>query len=80
MERRAYKLDQVEGWRLVTEAAHKSGGLIFMQLWHVGRISHPSLQPDGMLPVAPSAIKPNYLTLAQEQGEEPKPQVDGRWR
>ena len=50
--------DQVEGWRLVTGAVHKQGGLIFLQLWHVGRISHPSLQPDGMLPVAPSAVKP----------------------
>ncbi|MGA2753549.1 MAG: alkene reductase [Terracidiphilus sp.] len=50
--------DQIEGWRLVTEAVHKAGGLIFLQLWHVGRISHPSLQPDGMLPVAPSAIRP----------------------
>jgi N-ethylmaleimide reductase len=50
--------EQVEGWRLVTDAVHKAGGLIFLQLWHVGRISHPSLQPDGMLPVAPSAIKP----------------------
>lgn len=51
--------DQEEGWRLVTEAVHKAGGRIFLQLWHVGRISHPSLQPDGMLPVAPSAIKPS---------------------
>jgi len=49
---------QIEGWRLVTEAVHRAGGLIFLQLWHVGRISHPSLQPDGMLPVAPSAIRP----------------------
>jgi hypothetical protein len=49
--------EQVEGWRLVTDAVHMAGGLIFLQLWHVGRISHPSLQPDGMLPVAPSANK-----------------------
>jgi N-ethylmaleimide reductase len=42
--------EQVEGWRLVADAVHKAGGLIFLQLWHVGRISHPSLQPDGMLP------------------------------
>ena len=37
---------------------HKEGGHIFLQLWHVGRISHPTLQPNGGLPVAPSAVKP----------------------
>ena len=47
--------EQVEGWKLVTEAVHRTGGRIFMQLWHVGRISDPSLL-DGQLPVAPSAI------------------------
>ncbi|HZU33750.1 MAG TPA: alkene reductase [Candidatus Angelobacter sp.] len=50
--------EQVAGWKLVTDAVHKKGGRIFLQLWHVGRISHPSLQPNGGLPVAPSAIKP----------------------
>ncbi len=49
---------QVEGWKLVTEAVHKEGGKIFLQLWHVGRISHTSHQPNGSLPVAPSAIAP----------------------
>lgn len=48
--------EQVAGWRLVTDAVHERGGRIFLQLWHVGRISHPSLQPGGELPVAPSAI------------------------
>lgn len=47
---------QIEGWRAVTDAVHKKSGLIVLQLWHVGRISHSSLQPDGALPVAPSAI------------------------
>jgi N-ethylmaleimide reductase len=47
---------QVAGWRRVTDAVHAAGGRIFLQLWHVGRISHPSLQPYGALPVAPSAI------------------------
>jgi N-ethylmaleimide reductase len=65
-----HSLDQIEGWRLVTEAVHKVGGLMFMQLWHVGRISHPSLQPDGMLPVAPSAIKPKgQAFIENERGE-----------
>lgn len=49
---------QVEGWRRVTDAVHQAGGRIFLQLWHVGRISHPSLQPDGALPIAPSAMAP----------------------
>jgi N-ethylmaleimide reductase len=64
--------EQVEGWRLVTDAVHQAGGLIFLQLWHVGRISHPSLQPDGMLPVAPSAIKPSgqaFIENDKGQGE-----------
>jgi N-ethylmaleimide reductase len=47
---------QVEGWKRVTEAVHAKGGRIFLQLWHVGRASHSSLQPGGALPVAPSAI------------------------
>jgi len=46
---------QVEGWKLTTEAVHKAGGLIFLQLWHVGRISDPSFH-GGEAPVAPSAI------------------------
>lgn len=49
---------QVDGWKKVTEAVHAEGGRIFLQLWHVGRISHPDLQPDGQLPVAPSAVRP----------------------
>jgi N-ethylmaleimide reductase len=50
--------EQVAGWRRVTDAVHEKGGVIFLQLWHVGRISHPSHQPDGRLPVAPSAVRP----------------------
>jgi N-ethylmaleimide reductase len=62
--------DQIEGWRLVTEAVHDAGGRIFLQLWHVGRISHPSLQPDNMLPVAPSAITPaGNAFIENEKGE-----------
>lgn len=47
---------QVEGWKRVTEAVHAKGGRIFLQLWHVGRVSHSSLQPEGRLPVAPSPV------------------------
>ncbi len=53
-----HSAEQVRGWGLVTDAVHARGGRIFLQLWHVGRISHPSLQPGGALPVAPSAIRP----------------------
>jgi N-ethylmaleimide reductase len=53
-----YSKDQVEGWKKVTEAVHKKGGHIFIQLWHVGRISHPDFH-NGELPVAPSAINPH---------------------
>jgi N-ethylmaleimide reductase len=49
---------QVAGWKKITDAVHAKGGKMVMQLWHVGRISHPSLLPNEALPVAPSAIKP----------------------
>src|ERR1044071_5182277 len=51
-----YSDQQVEGWRKVVDAVHAKGGFIFLQLWHVGRVSHSSLQPDGAQPVAPSAV------------------------
>ena len=52
-----WSADQVAGWRLVTDAVHEEGGTIFAQLWHVGRMSHVSLQPDGRQPVS-STNKP----------------------
>lgn len=61
-----YNSTQVDSWKLVTEAVHNEGGRIFLQLWHVGRISHPSLQPNGELPVAPSAIKPDGNAFTEE--------------
>lgn len=51
-----YNAEQVQAWRAVSTQVHESGGLIFMQLWHVGRVSHPSFQPDNARPVAPSAL------------------------
>ena len=51
-----YSQAQIEGWRAVVDAVHARGGLIFLQLWHVGRVSHSSFQPGGALPVAPSAV------------------------
>lgn len=50
-----WSAEQVTGWKQVTEAVHQAGGRIFLQLWHVGRISHP-LFLNGATPVAPSAI------------------------
>jgi N-ethylmaleimide reductase len=54
---------QIAGWKQVTQAVHARGGRIFLQLWHVGRISHVWLQPDGKAPVAPSAIRANAKTF-----------------
>ncbi len=54
-----YSPEQIAGWKLVTDAVHQKGGKIFLQLWHVGRISHSSLHPVEGLPVAPSAIAPS---------------------
>ena len=51
-----YSDEQISGWRSVVDAVHAKGGLIFLQLWHVGRVSHSSFQPEGRLPVAPSAV------------------------
>mmetsp|Transcript_33854 Transcript_33854/g.95846 ORF Transcript_33854/g.95846 Transcript_33854/m.95846 type:complete len:130 (+) Transcript_33854:478-867(+) len=51
-----YSEEQVAGWKAVTDAVHAKGGLMFAQLWHCGRISHPSHQADGGLPVGPSPI------------------------
>src|ERR1700690_745456 len=51
-----YWKEQVAGWRKVTDRVHERGGRIFIQIWHVGRISHTSLQPNQGAPVAPSAI------------------------
>ena len=53
-----HSAEQVEGWKLVTDAVHAKGGFIFLQLWHVGRISHSSLHPETGLPVSASAIAP----------------------
>jgi len=53
-----YSEAQIQAWKTVTDAVHAKGGRIFLQLMHAGRISHPSLQPAGVTPVAPSAVQP----------------------
>ncbi|MDP3668199.1 MAG: alkene reductase [Telluria sp.] len=63
---------QVEAWKKVTDAVHREGGLIFVQLWHVGRISHPDFR-GGQLPVGPSAIAPRGLSTYTPEGMQPIP-------
>ncbi|MGD0639454.1 MAG: alkene reductase [Roseiarcus sp.] len=60
-----YSEAQVEGWRTTTRAVHDAGGRIFVQMWHVGRVSHTSLQPKGGAPVAPSAIRAKTRTFIE---------------
>lgn len=57
-----YSKEQIQGWKLVTKRVHKTGGKVFIQLWHVGRISHPDFH-NGKLPLAPSAINPGYKSF-----------------
>jgi N-ethylmaleimide reductase len=63
-----YSETQIKGWREVVDGVHAKGGVIFLQLWHVGRVSHSSYQPNGALPVAPSAvaISPEYKTVTAD--------------
>ena len=58
-----YTQAQIDGWRQVTDAVHAKGGRIFLQLWHVGRVSHVDLQQNGAAPVAPSAIRAETKTF-----------------
>ena len=64
-----YGTEQLDGWKKVTEAVHAKGGKIVCQLWHVGRISHVDLQPDGGKPVAPSAITAKAKTVLIKDGQ-----------
>lgn len=61
--------EQVEGWKAVTDAVHRNGGKIFCQLWHVGRMSHPSFHPDKRT-VGPSAIAPSASVWVAEEGKD----------
>lgn len=63
-----YAPAQVAGWRAVTDAVHAAGGRIVTQLWHVGRVSHTSLQPGGGAPVAPSAVRAATKTVLLQDG------------
>lgn len=63
-----HSTEQIEGWRKITNAVHAEEGVIFAQLWHVGRVSHTSLQPSGEAPIAPSAIKADNVKVFVETG------------
>ena len=63
-----WSAEKVKAWQAVTAAVHAKGGKIVVQLWHVGRISHTSLQPNGQAPVAPSAIVAKSKTVLIENG------------
>ena len=63
-----YSDEQIAGWKLVTDAVHEQGGLIFAQLWHVGRVSHTSLQPNEEAPIAPSAVRADAVKVFIETG------------
>ncbi|MCJ7798484.1 MAG: alkene reductase, partial [Polaromonas sp.] len=63
-----YGTEQLDGWKRITEAVHDKGGKIVVQLWHVGRVSHTDLQPDGGKPVAPSAITAKTKTVLLKDG------------
>lgn len=65
-----YSREQIAGWQQVTRAIHEEGGVIFCQLWHVGRVSHNSLQPDNQPPVAPSAVRATAVKVFIETGPE----------
>lgn len=60
-----YSPEQITGWKAVTDAVHAEGGKIIAQIWHVGRVSHVSLQPGNQAPVAPSAVQANTKTYIE---------------
>ncbi len=64
-----WSAQQVASWKQVTDAVHAEGGKIVMQLWHVGRVSHTSLQPGGAAPVAPSALTAQTKTVLLVDGQ-----------
>ncbi|ARU95353.1 alkene reductase [Tatumella citrea] len=64
-----YRESQVVAWRPVTEAVHQQGGKIFAQLWHVGRVSHVSLQPEGLAPVSASSVKGGNAFAWDDNGQ-----------
>jgi N-ethylmaleimide reductase len=77
-----YLPQAIEGWKKVTDAVHRKGGKIVTQIWHVGRVSHTSLQPNGGAPVAPSAIPAGgktYITIRMAAARSSIRPLPARW-
>jgi N-ethylmaleimide reductase len=79
-----YTAPQLAGWKLVTDRVHAKGGFLFAQLMHAGRITHSSLLPEGQLPLAPSAVRPEGLVHGAhgkvgqtDRSASPGPHVSG---
>lgn len=66
-----YADEQADAWKSIVDAVRDAGGRMFLQLWHCGRASHSSFQPDGQLPVAPSAIKLEGDDIHTPIGKQP---------
>ena len=63
--------EQVDGWRLTTQSVRSVGGRMFAQLWHVGRVSHVSIQQDGINPIGPSDHRADAMEFGREPGGQP---------
>lgn len=74
-----HSAEQIEGWKKITASVHANNGIIFCQLWHVGRVSHVTLQPNQQAPIAPSAIPATsvnvFIETGPQQGELTKPSM-----
>jgi N-ethylmaleimide reductase len=68
-----YTDEQIDAWRRITDAVHAKGGRMVLQLWHMGRLSHPQYQPDGLAPFAPSDIRADVDVLLPDRSKEPCP-------
>ena len=69
-----YTAEQVAGWKRITEAVHEKGGKMVLQLWHMGRLSHPAYQPDGGAPHAPSPVRAEVDVVLPDRSREPCPE------
>lgn len=69
-----YSAEQIAGWKKITDAVHANGGTMVLQLWHMGRLSHPAYQPDGGAPHAPSAVRAEVDVVLPDRSRVPCPE------